>query len=82
MQSASWSDSVFFVSYDEGGGPYDHVPPVPGHSNDNTIIANMGYLPLGDIPDISTIAVNPDSFSPCRANGPPDGNGNPTPKTV
>jgi phospholipase C len=79
MQSASWSDSVFFVSYDEGGGPYDHVPPVPGHSNDNTIIANMGYLPLGDIPDISTIAVNPDSFSPCRANGPPDGNGNPTP---
>jgi len=79
MTSASWSDSVFFLSYDEGGGPYDHVPPVPGHSNDNTIIANMGYLPLGDIPDISTIAVNPDSFFPCRANGPPDGNGNPTP---
>jgi phospholipase C len=79
MQSASWSDSVFFVSYDEGGGPYDHVPPVPGHSNDNTTLANMGYLPLGDIPDIATIAVNPDTYLPCRANGPLDGNGNPTP---
>src|SRR6202166_889855 len=79
MTSPSWSDSVFFLSYDEGGGPYDHVPPVPGHSNDNTTIANMGYLPLGDIPDIATIAVNPDSYFPCRANGPPDGNGNPTP---
>jgi phospholipase C len=78
MQSASWSDSVFFASYDEGGGPYDHVPPVPGHSNDNTTISNMGYLPLGDIPDISTIAVNPDSYLPCQANGPLDGNGKPT----
>jgi phospholipase C len=79
MQSASWNDSVFFMSYDEGGGPYDHVPPVPGHSNDNTIIANMGYLPLGDIPDVGSVAVNPDTYFPCRANGPLDGNGNPTP---
>jgi phospholipase C len=63
--SASWADSVFFLSYDEDGGPYDHVPPVPGHSNDNTIIANMGYLPLGNITDISTIAVNADSYKPC-----------------
>jgi len=34
-------DSVFFLAYDEGGGPYDHVPPVPGHSNDFTNVANM-----------------------------------------
>ena len=34
MASPSWNDSVFFLSYDEGGGPYDHVPPVPGHSNE------------------------------------------------
>jgi len=27
MASSSWNDSVFFFSYDEGGGPYDHVPP-------------------------------------------------------
>ena len=33
MSSPSWSDSVFFLSYDEGGGPYDHVPPVPMHSS-------------------------------------------------
>jgi phospholipase C len=70
--SASWADSVFFLSYDEDGGPYDHVPPVPGHSNDNTNIASMGYLPLGNIPDISTIAVNADSdppYPPCLPTG-------------
>ena len=59
MTSPEWTDSVFFLSYDEGGGPYDHVPPVPGHSNDNTDSS------LGTIPDISTIAVNPDSYNPC-----------------
>ena len=59
MTSSSWKDSVFFFSYDEGGGPYDHVPPVPGHSNDNTDAS------LGEIPDISQIAVNPDSYNPC-----------------
>jgi phospholipase C len=59
MTSPSWQNSVFFFSYDEGGGPYDHVPPVPGHSNDNTNAS------LGTIPDISGIAVNPDGFNPC-----------------
>jgi phospholipase C len=59
MQSPSWSSSVFFLSYDEAGGPFDHVPPVPGHSNQNTDTA------LGTIPDIGAIAVNADSFEPC-----------------
>ncbi len=59
MTSASWSDSVFFFSYDEGGGPYDHVPPVPGHSNDFTA---KSMLP---IPDIESISVNPDNYFPC-----------------
>ena len=27
MQSDAWQDSVFILSYDEGGGLYDHVPP-------------------------------------------------------
>ncbi len=63
MTSSSWKDSVFFLSYDEGGGPYDHVPPVPGHSNDNTDKS------LGTIPDISQIAVNPDNYSPCVPSG-------------
>ncbi len=59
MASPSWKDSVFFLTYDEGGGPYDHVPPVPGHSNDNTDAS------LGTLPDISSIAVNADSYKPC-----------------
>ncbi len=59
MSSSSWMDSVFFLGYDEGGGPYDHVPPVPEHSNDFTDTT------LGTVPDISSIAVNPDSYSPC-----------------
>jgi phospholipase C len=63
MTSPSWSSSVFFFSYDEGGGPLDHVPPVPGHSNQNTDTS------LGSIPDISSIAVNPDSYKPCLPSG-------------
>ncbi len=65
MGSTSWKDSVFFFSYDEGGGPYDHVPPVPGHSNDNTDAA------LGTIPDIATISVNADQYLPCVPGAPP-----------
>ena len=59
MASSSWKDSAFFFTYDEGGGPYDHVPPVAGHSNDFTDAS------LGTIPDISSIAVNPDQYKPC-----------------
>ncbi len=64
MTSPEWPTSVFFFAYDEGGGPYDHVPPVPGHSNDDTSST------LGTYPDISSIAVNPDSYNPCL---PPNG---------
>jgi len=63
MVSPEWNDSVFFLSYDEGGGPYDHVPPVPGHSNDNSDAS------LGTIPDIAQIAVNPDAYFPCVPTG-------------
>ncbi len=63
MGSSSWDDSVFFLSYDEGGGSYDHVPPVPGHSNDFSDAA------LGAIPDISPIAVNADNYKPCLPTG-------------
>jgi phospholipase C len=66
--SPEWKDSVFFLAYDEGGGPYDHVPPVPGHSNDYTD-AQLGSTLVGSIPDISTISVNPDSYSPCHPTG-------------
>jgi phospholipase C len=63
MVSSSWGSSVFFFSYDEGGGPYDHVPPVPGYSNENTDSS------LGTIPDVSSIAVNPDAYTPCVPSG-------------
>lgn len=59
MGSPSWGSSAFFLTYDEGGGPYDHVPPVAGHTNDFTN-ANLGITS-----DIGSIAVNPDSFKPC-----------------
>ena len=59
MSSPAWKDSVFFLAYDEGGGPYDHVPPVPAQSNSNTDSS------LGTIPDISSIAVDPDTYDPC-----------------
>ncbi|HEX7960710.1 MAG TPA: alkaline phosphatase family protein [Terriglobales bacterium] len=59
MASPSWKDSVFFLSYDEGGGPFDHVPPVPGQTND------FPDSTLGIKTDIKSIAVNPDDFFPC-----------------
>ena len=62
MQSPSWLDSAFFFAYDEGGGPYDHVPPVPGHSSDFTD-------PSIQAADISAISVNPDSYNPCVPTG-------------
>jgi phospholipase C len=68
MTSPSWNDSVFFFSYDEGGGPFEHVPPVPGHSNDNT---DASLLASTKIPDISTIAVNADTYVPCVPPNPP-----------
>jgi phospholipase C len=34
MQSPSWKDSVFILTYDEFGGFYEHVPPQPTVSPD------------------------------------------------
>ncbi len=34
MQSSSWQDSVFILTFDEFGGFYDHVPPQPALSPD------------------------------------------------
>jgi phospholipase C len=62
MNSTSWKNSVFFLGYDEGGGPYDHVPPVPNHTNDKTTAAVVANYPT----DIKTISVNPgDGYNPC-----------------
>ncbi|MGH9565385.1 MAG: alkaline phosphatase family protein [Candidatus Angelobacter sp.] len=35
MNSASWKDSAFIHTYDEGGGFYDHVPPMQEVRPDN-----------------------------------------------
>ena len=34
MNSPSWKDSVFILTWDEGGDFYDHVPSPPAHSPD------------------------------------------------
>jgi phospholipase C len=44
MNSPSWASSVFFITYDEGGGFYDHVPPAPMPSPDGI----KPYLAPGD----------------------------------
>jgi len=48
MNSTSWSSSVFILSYDEGGGFYDHVPPQPAVQPD-------GIKPYDLFPDDSII---------------------------
>jgi phospholipase C len=37
MNSDAWQDSVFILSYDEGGGLYDHVPPFMVPPPDNNL---------------------------------------------
>jgi phospholipase C len=61
MNSTSWKNSAFFFAFDEGGGPYDHVPPVPGHTNDFTDASAAANYPT----DVTGISVQPDSFYPC-----------------
>ena len=34
MNGPNWKDSVFFLTYDEAGGIYDHVPPPPAANPD------------------------------------------------
>jgi phospholipase C len=46
LHSPSWSSSVFILTYDEGGGLYDHVPPVTLPAPDS--IPPM--LKSGDLP--------------------------------
>jgi phospholipase C len=57
MNSDAWQDSVFILSYDEGGGLYDHVPPfmvpapdnnLPGHCPDANN-GSTGYCKLGNL---------------------------------
>jgi len=46
MTSSSWKDSAFILTWDENGGLYDHVPPVPTVNPDG--IPPVDMLP-GDV---------------------------------
>ena len=57
MQSTAWKDSVFILTYDEGGGLYDHVPPftvpppddiLPGQCPDPNN-GSSGYCTVGKL---------------------------------
>lgn len=48
MDSPSWKDSVLFVTYDEGGGLYDHVPPVAAVNPDGKPPYLLPEDPPGD----------------------------------
>ena len=52
IASSAWKDSVFFLTYDEGGGFYDHVPPVQTVSPD-------GILPMLGPNDTCTTTTGP-----------------------
>ena len=46
INSSSWKDSVFFLSWDEGGGFFDHVAPQPTVPPDNVAVSD---LHMGDV---------------------------------
>ncbi len=54
MNSESWSDSVFILSWDEAGGLYDHVPYQPAVNPDGLLPVDLAStdtcynLPCGD----------------------------------
>lgn len=52
MNSSAWKDSIFFLTYDEYGGLYDHVPPVQTVSPD-------GIKPILGPNDICTTTTGP-----------------------
>jgi phospholipase C len=41
IQSKSWKDSIFILTYDEGGGFYDHVPPQPTVNPDGILPSDL-----------------------------------------
>jgi len=48
MQSPSWKDTVFILTWDEGGGFYDHVPPHQWPVNPDGFATPVD-LPAGDV---------------------------------
>jgi len=52
MSSTAWHDSVFFLTFDEAGGFYDHVPPAPTVSPD-------GIPPILAVNDTCALTTGP-----------------------
>ncbi len=51
MNSSSWKDSIFVLTFDEAGGFYDHVPPVPTVSPDGIPPSDLKH---GDVCSVIT----------------------------
>ncbi len=63
MTSQSWKDSVFLLSWDEGGGFYDHVPPQKTVAPDSNI---PGPTDLQSTPSMDICyGVTPSSTNTC-----------------
>jgi phospholipase C len=52
MQSSSWKDSAFILTYDEFGGFYEHVPPQPQASPDGIKPMDLQQGPPPNGPDV------------------------------
>ncbi len=59
MQSPSWQDSVFLLTYDEFGGFYDHVPPQPAVSPDGIKPLDLLPGPPPNGPDVCVLTTGP-----------------------
>lgn len=59
MQSPSWQDSAFILTYDEFGGFYDHVPPQPAVSPDGIKPLDLLQGPPPNGPDICVLSTGP-----------------------
>lgn len=44
MKSQSWKDSIFILTWDEGGGFFDHVSPQPMPSPDGIVPSDLRIL--------------------------------------
>ena len=51
MNSPSWKDSVFILTYDEAGGLYDHVPPAPAINPDGIAPVDLQPNDICTTPD-------------------------------
>jgi phospholipase C len=57
MNSSSWKDSVFILTYDEAGGFYDHVPPMATVGPDG--------IPPSDLPSTDICGAGPSAGANC-----------------